>query len=259
MAQDAQVSNVTGRLQTSERFLHGYVVELEPSGAHAGPSAQADVQSDGEFLLRNVEYGEYVLRVTTYQGGEVARQLVSIREHNAMLEVRMPPSAPMPTGETVSLGTLLHPPARKAVAAAAAAQRLSERGERDRAVEELQKALRISPEYAAAHSNLGVEYLRMGRYEEAKGEIERALEIAGPNAIDYSNLAFALAGMQRVGEAAQTARRALALDGRNAGANYLLGSILALRAETRGEGVARLEIAAETLPSARRELEKWRR
>ena len=42
----------------------------------------------------------------------------------------------------------------------------------------------------------------------------------------------------------------------NAAAHYVLGSLLALNRETRGEGVAHLEVAAKTLESARKALER---
>ncbi len=157
----------------------------------------------------------------------------------------------------MSLNELRHPPARKAIAAAAAAQRFSESGRPEDAAGELQKAIRISPDYAVAHSNLGVQYIVMRRFDDARAEIERALEIAGPNAKDYANLAFAYIGLQRIDDGMATARRALDLDSSSAPAHYLLGSLLALKPATRADGVAHLEIAARTLKSAQRELEKY--
>ena len=47
------------------------------------------------------------------------------------------------------------------------AQRFSESGQTEKAVEELEKAIRISPEYADAYNNLAVQHIRMGRFEDA--------------------------------------------------------------------------------------------
>ena len=115
-------------------------------------------------------------------------------------------AAPRPGG-TVSIRELLHPPARKAVEAAAAAQKFAGSGNYRKAVEQLQKAIRISPEYAAAHSNLAVEYIHLKDYARARAEVERALEISGPNALAYLN-----ATEHRYPEAIEAAKAALRAD-----------------------------------------------
>jgi len=259
-AQDPPMANVTGRLHGGDPILRGYLIELEPLGPHGAASPQADVRADGEFAIRNVPYGEYLLKVVTYRGDAIAEQFVTVQEHGGgSLDVRLPAPPPMPTGGTVSFKQLQHPPARKAVHAATTAQRLAESGRTEQAAGELEKAVRISPDYAAAHTNLGVQYLRLHRFEEARVEIQQALEIAGPNAVDLGNLAFAYAGLQRLDDAIAAARRALAVDRHCAAAHYLLGSFLALTPATRNEGIAHLEEAADAMPAARRELERWKR
>jgi tetratricopeptide (TPR) repeat protein len=258
-AQDPQMTNVTGRLLGGDPIVRGYLVELEGLGPHSATSPQADVRGDGEFSIRNVPYGEYLLKIVTYRGESVAEQFVSVQEHGSrQIDVRIPEAPPMPTGGTVSFKQLQHPPARKAVQAAATAERLAESGRTEQAAGELEKAVRISPDYAAAHTNLGVQYLRLRRYEEARVEIQQALEIAGPNALDLGNLAFAYAGLQRLDDAITAARRALQVDRHCAAAHYLLGSFLVLTPATRSEGIAHLEEAADAMPAARRELEKWK-
>jgi tetratricopeptide (TPR) repeat protein len=251
-------ANIAGRLQAeSGSILHGYVVELETLISH-NVTIRADVQSDGDFSLRGVPYGDYTLRVTTYYGNVLIQQLVNIHEHTVPLEIRLPSASRPAPGGTVSLAKLRHPPARKAIDAAIYAQRLSTSGRYDRAAGELERAVQISPDYADAHTNLGVVYLHVGRFEDAHAEILRALDIAGPNPRDLTNLAFALAALQRLPEATDAARRALAIDRHNAPAHYVLGEVLALSPATRAEGVAHLETAARSLECARRALEKLR-
>lgn len=256
-AQDQQTTNITGRLHAPEPVLTGYMIELDSIHPTGEPAPKADVRSNGEFSLRQVPYGDYLLRVTTFYGETITQQLVTISERSQDLDVALPDRPAVPTGGTVSLSELRHPPARKAIEAAAAAQRFSHSGRTDRAADSLQKAIRISPDYAAAHSNLGVQYILMSRFDDARAEIERALQIAGPNPTDYANLAFAYAGLQRIDDSIAAAHRALALDSASAAAHYLLGSFLALKPATRAEGVAHLEIAARSLKSAQRELERW--
>jgi tetratricopeptide (TPR) repeat protein len=254
-AQETQTADLKGKVQGPERIMHGYVIELEQLGSHRN-SMNADVQADGEFSFRGVPVGEYMLRVTSFQGAAISQQLISIRPGMGPCEVRLPPQSPSPTGAKVSVGELRHPPARKAVDATVSALHFAETGQYDRAAGELEKATRISPDFAAAHSNLGVQYLRMHRFDDARNEIERALEIAGPNARDFVNLSFALIGLHRIPEAMDAAKAALRLERENAPAHYILGSLQAMDRETRGEGVAHLEVAAKTLEAARKALAK---
>ena len=219
-----------------------------------GDTRRADVQGNGNFELRDVPYGDYTVRITTYQGEPVAQQLVSIHDRTAPLELFFPSRPAQPTGGTVSMNELRHPPARKAVEAAIAAQHFSEEGRSAEAAGALEKAVRISPDFAVAHSNLAVQYLRMRRFEEARDEIQRSMEIAGPNPRDLSNLAYTLVQLERLPEAAESARQALAIDRNCAPAHYMLGAILAINPQTRGEGIAHLEVAAKTMDSARKAL-----
>jgi tetratricopeptide (TPR) repeat protein len=258
-AQEVRTSTLKGRLHADDRaVILGYVIEMEESRSH-GEIVRADVESGGDFTFRQLPFGDYVLRITTYQGEPVAQQFVTIQERMAVLDIQLPRRPATPTGGTVSLSQLRHPPAAKALAAFAAAQRFAESGHYDRAAEELQKAASISPEFAPAHANLGVQYLRMRRFDDARAEIERALSLGGPNPRDLSNLSFAFAALQRVPEAIEAARAALRLDRQNAPAHYLLGSMLVMSPETRGEGVAHLEVAAKSMQSARQALEALER
>lgn len=139
------------------------------------------------------------------------------------------------------------------------AQLFSESGQAEKAVEELEKAIRISPEYADAYNNLAVQHIRMGRFEEACGELARAIVIAGPSTLLLSNLAYAQRQLNRLPEAIVSAPAALRLDSGSPQAHLILGSILAQDPRTRAESIPHLERAAETLPSARASLEQVRR
>jgi tetratricopeptide (TPR) repeat protein len=211
-----------------------------------------DVSLHGDFTARSLPFGDYMARVTTLHGDTVSQQLISITQPVAVVDLRLPPRPAMPTGATVSARELRNPPRRQAVDLSEAAQRFAGSGRFDRAASELEKAVRISPDYAAAHSNLAVQYLRLGKYREAEAEVRLAMEIAGPNVQDLSNLAFAQLSQERFGEAKASAQAALKLAKGHAPAHLVLGLTLVLEPETRGEGMAHLEEAAKTLESARR-------
>ncbi len=256
-AQDWQTSDVKGELQSDQTVLfHGYVIELKGITRHE--SWQADVMSDGSFTLREIPGGDYVLRVTTYQGGTVKEELVSVREHTAHLEVKLPREEHTEPGGPVSVRELQHPPSAKAIQAAVRAQKFESAGDRAKAIEELQKAVKLSPDFAAAHTNLGAEYLRVRHFAAARHEIEQALAIGGPNAVDLCNLAMVDAAEQRIPGAVASAQAALRVEPDSATGHYLLGSLLALDKRTAAEGMRHLEQAAATLPAARQALNRLR-
>jgi tetratricopeptide (TPR) repeat protein len=210
--------------------------------------------ADGTFVVRDLPDGDYVLRVLTYQGAVLKEAFVNVQGPSTMVDVALPHVDRPAPGGPVSVRELQHPPSAKAVRAAAAAQRFSHEGERGKAVEELQKAIRISPDFAAAHSNLAAEYIRMKNYEAARQEIRQSLEIAGPNSVDLCNLAFVDAAEQRFAEAIEEAKAALRADPSSGNAHYILGTLLQLDKRTTAEGVRHLERAAQTVPGARQML-----
>jgi Flp pilus assembly protein TadD len=224
--------------------------------AHSNETHRADVQPDGSFQMREVRSATYILRVTTFAGEQVYQEYVTANPLAGPMIVRIPELAGKHSAPgTVSVTQLLHPPSRKAYQAVVSAQRFAASGQTGKAVEELEKAIRLSPEYAEAHNNLAVQHMRMGHVEEACAEFQRALAIAGPNAALLSNLAYAQLQLNRLTEAEATARAAVRLNSGSPHAHWILGSILALDPRTRAEAIPHLELAAEALPSARAALE----
>jgi tetratricopeptide (TPR) repeat protein len=152
----------------------------------------------------------------------------------------------------------MHPPQKKAVQAYQSALRLSDAGKYDGAVAELERAVRISPEFRAAHTNLGVQYFRLGRIEESAAEWTRAIQIGGPDPINLCNLATAQARLRQFPEAEKSARDALRLDSGYLKADLILGVILLAKPATLSEGINHLEKAAAVFPTAREYLKQVR-
>jgi tetratricopeptide (TPR) repeat protein len=233
-----------------------YRVELEDVAHHAGVY-RADVSFDGSFEFRHLPAGEFLLRVTALNGDLIHQEFVPVNAHAVQLDVRLRTGRKASAPGTISVTQLRHPPGRKAIQAFSAAQRLAPSSP-EKAAEELERAVRISPEFADAYTNLAVQHIRMRRFQEAVSELTRAIEIAGPDPLKLSNLAYAQINLSRFQESIAAVRAALRLDADYPPAHLILGSILAADPRTRDEAIAHLERAAERIPAARVMLEKVR-
>ncbi len=60
----------------------------------------------------------------------------------------------------------------------------------EEAIEEYKQAIRINPDDATAHTNLGVAYGSSGMYKEAIEACKQAIRINPDNAVAHSNLGF---------------------------------------------------------------------
>jgi tetratricopeptide (TPR) repeat protein len=254
--QGQELDSLKGVVRYDSPTVLRATVELTNPQDHF-PLVRADVETDGSFELRHVPFGTYGIKVVDDGGEPLYEGMVSVHALTAPVELQLPQrKAVRPPAGPVSVDQFLHPPAKKASAAFVAAQKFSEAGAYGKAAEELEKAVRISPDWADAYVNLAVQHIRMGRYQEALGELSHAGEISKPTAILLVNTAFVQCMLHRNEDAVRSARQALLLDASNASAHYLLGSLLATNRSTLPEAIRHLEQAARTMPAAQRSLER---
>jgi tetratricopeptide (TPR) repeat protein len=255
----SEVPIVRGKINTPNHdVVQGLYVSLEDATTHAR-TAHVDVRIDGSFEFRGLSTGDYTLHVTDDSGQPVWEQPVTIQMPMPEVEVRLPDRESgrgSSKASTVSLTELAHPPDKKAVKAFQSALHFADTWKYQDAASELEKAIGISPEFAEAHTNLELQYFRLGRYEESAAESARAIQISGPQARNLCNLATAQARLQRFEEAEKSARAALRLDSRLLQANLILGFILVDDPLTRTEGLKHLQKAAPAFTSARLFLER---
>ncbi|HUA62606.1 MAG TPA: tetratricopeptide repeat protein [Verrucomicrobiae bacterium] len=239
----------------SPGLFAGYTVKLYD--LHHLRAGSANVGLDGRFEFGQITDGDYYLEVSDSAGREVYQNLVHVSNNGGTGEIQLPnETTARPPSGPVSVAQLLHPPSAKAIAHARAAQKLSEAGQYERAAAELETAVRISPDFADARTNLGAQYLRLGRYADALDQLQRATEVQ-PSLPALTDLACAQLLLGRPADAAATARRVLRLDADNPPAQYFLGMALAESGST-AEAIPHLEKAAETMPSVRMDLERLR-
>lgn len=213
------------------------------------------VGGDGRFEFRHVPYGDYRLTVLNADDRAVHEELVTVHNQQQPIDVQVTArEEPRPAAGSVSVAELLHPPTKKAFQAFVAAQKFDEAGEHEKAAEQLEKAIQLSPGYASAWINLGAQHIFLKHYEEAVHDLTHASEISGPTALILSNVCYAQYKLHRYDDGTAAVRAALRLDPQCAQAHYLLGSFLALDRRTRAEGIQHLELAARTMPAARAEL-----
>jgi len=208
--------------------------------------------SDGGFEMNEVPSGIYELRVVTQFGEVLLKSDADVRQTGVVsVSLALPQAAvERPAGESISVARLRHKPPKAALKAAVEAQKRSERGDFAGAAEHLRKAIRIDPEFSAAHTNLGAQLIRLRKPVEAEVEFRRALELDPADALNHSNLAFALLMLNRLAEAEPLGRRAVKMDSTSIRTHCVLGYILARRAETQHEAMEHLRYAARETPQA---------
>lgn len=134
---------VNGALRSGKAtVLLGYEVEIS-AGLGQGQSWHADIDSNGQFHLSGLPAGTYLLRVKDSYGAAVQEEIVDVHD-GTYVDLQLAERKNSLPGGRVSLRELEHPPARKAIAAAMEGAKFARAGNFPKAVEQLQKAIRIS-------------------------------------------------------------------------------------------------------------------
>lgn len=98
--------------------------------------------------------------------------------------------------------------------------------EHDTAIELISKAVRINPNLAEAHYNLGKVFEAQGKIDEAVDSYRRTIAINPGVGEAHYNLAIAFANMGKLDEAVASYRRAIAINPKDADAYYNMGNAL---------------------------------
>ena len=100
---------------------------------------------------------------------------------------------------------------------------LFESGKKEEALETIQKALSIRPNYGNALIELSRYYLDLKDFEKALNAADRATQTMPEHSMGWANKAAALCGLERFKEAMKAAETACNIDDRNPFALYYLG------------------------------------
>jgi len=217
------------------------------------PADPAYVTTNGQFELRNVQEGEYLVEVLQVHSRDlVYREIRHIHSHDGRISIRLPSKGrARPGSGVVSVRQLMHKPPKDARKAFQKSIDLIGKNDMQGSIAQLQKALEIDPEYVQAYNNLGVRYMMQGSIKEAVGCFRRGIEIDPDAASLHTNLAHALIINSAAAEAEPEARRAVSLNPEDAKSAYLLGLSLIMQDKFTGEAIASLRRSDHISPRAR--------
>lgn len=243
-------ANVRGEVLGGRATGEVLVVELAPVGGGRAP-IRAFVGPTGGYDFRDVPAGSYELRVLDGHGDVLCRELVNATDGINQFNVELPErQTANPAGGTVSINRLKHRPPKQAIKLLDKAETYHRKGQNDKAVEALEKAVEIDPELMEAQNSLACRYLEMKNRAKAIEHYRRALALDPSQSVLYVNLAVALVQDHRGAEAEVAARRAIDLDGTNERARYVLGMALYDRGAITPEALHLLHESSVQFPTA---------
>ena len=105
----------------------------------------------------------------------------------------------------------------------------AQQGESKKAIEQLEKAISVYPQFMLALNELGVQHLRLGQLDKAVAAFRSALEIAPDVFEPRLNYGIALVYLKQLKDAEAELRLALVKNDSSAVAHYFLGRALAVQ------------------------------
>jgi tetratricopeptide (TPR) repeat protein len=148
----------------------------------------------------------------------------------------------------VPVSQLRIPP--KAVKEFERSQKAIQGGDVRAAVDHLQKALQIYPDFIQAHNALGLLFVQLHEYEKALAEHQTALSLDPRSARTHQDLSFVLLLLDRNQEAEAEARQALDLDSQLVASRYVLGRAIVGQGHVTPEGMQMLRQSENAFPNA---------
>jgi tetratricopeptide (TPR) repeat protein len=172
--------------------------------------------------------------------------------NNALPRTNMPggnPAGGGAAGATVSVDSLKIP-------VAAAREMLEfhkkfEAGKLEDAQKHAEKAIKIYPNWASAHHNLGQVLAKQHQYERAASEFEAAGALDSGSALPWVSLAGVHLLQKEYSEGEEASRKALEIEPANITAKYFLGRTMTLGGKDTPEAVEMLRASQDQFPAAR--------
>ena len=192
--------------------------------------------SNGAFTFRRISPGSYHVVIDAGKEFEPVNETVDIMSSGTAhrqstgqtfsVQINLTPVVVrnLPAPRTVSARGLSVP--QEAAASYKEAIKLSQAGERTKAIEELKKALTIYPEFMLALNEMGVQYIRLHQPDKAAEPLKAAIKIAPDAFAPQLNYGIALVQMKSYEQAAVSLKKAVDQDGSSAEARLYLAEAL---------------------------------
>jgi tetratricopeptide (TPR) repeat protein len=241
---------IQGELVSNQLLSGAFTVELRASSGEFQQTVI--VNPDGTFQFDSVPSAMLHIRVMGAGGELIYEEFVHCVGPNQHLSIRLPDASPVQhaPGDTTSFQELSHKvpgPARKAFERGREAEHS---GRLARAEALLLEAVRLDPEFADAHNELGAVEVSLGKLSEAAAAFQKAIDVDPEHRLALPNLSIVLAKMHRFRDAGQVARRALRIAPQMAELHYILGISLVVNHGDVAEALANLGRVESEFPKA---------
>jgi TolA-binding protein len=204
-------------------------VRLESTSA---PSLSTSSNADGVFRFSGLNTGYYTVIVDAGEQYEVFREQINIERGNSyaprtvQIPVYLrPKGSAAATAPGVTSAALAGVP-RPAVELYEKALQSSQKGDAKKAIEQLNKAIELHPQFALALNELGVQYLKLGQPDKAAEPLSSAVKIMPDEFSPRLNYGIALLNQKKFKESEEQLRLALKKNDKAPTAHMYLGIVL---------------------------------
>lgn len=201
---------------------------------------------NGSFSFRALKPGNYTVIIEGGDEYETVREPIFIEASNIRMRrggtVGMPIARPFtlqiymqPKGQSVAqhrpglVNAALAGLPKPAVELYEKALESARKGESRKAVEQLKGALAVHPEFALAHSQLGVQYMKLKEYANASEALRSALKLMPEDYATLLTYGIVLFEQKQFSDAEEQLRKALRKNSSSPSAHYYLGLALLKR------------------------------
>jgi len=258
----AGIHSIQGRVYMPDgrRAGQGVLVRLE-SIVTSGRTVGTD--SDGSFVFNSLPAAEYSVAVDGGADYDVFKQAVTIYGTTGNVGVGR-------AGQTVQLDIHLRAKGanladekrfegvpKDALESYKKGMQFAQKGDRKKAVEQLNQAVALYPKFVPALSDLGTLYLQLNEMSKLEETMEALLKLEPSDSRAHLNLGISLFNQKKFPEAESHLREAIKLRSADAAAHYYLGMTL-VSVKQYPEAEKELELAisngGENLPLAHKYL-----
>jgi tetratricopeptide (TPR) repeat protein len=186
----------------------------------------------GEFRFTNLESGTYYVEVLDEAGPfdpiteRILLRVGAQQYVTVYLREKTPTAATKPAGGVTSVAELTQEVPAPAKKEYDKALKLIRKGKVEQAIEHLERAINIFPDYHAARNDLGVQYMRLARTREAVEQFEAAIAVAPRAYNPRFNLGLVLVESKRYAEGLAELKQAIAIDNTRPAAYLYVGIAL---------------------------------